>query len=83
MIKKIILISLISIVLVIVLVGCQKTEELQGGMDSDSIETDGITSETIPGISIESEIAGIDSLDNDLNMDDLEGIESELDEINW
>ena len=79
MIKKIILISLI----LIVLVGCQKTEELQGEIGSDSIETEGIDSEAAPEISIESDIAEIDSLDSELSMDDLDGIESDLDEINW
>ena len=39
--------------------------------------------ETTEDISVNSEITEIDSLDEDLNTDDLDSIEDDLDEINW
>lgn len=72
MIKKVILMALI-----LVLVGCQKAEE-------PKTETMPATSETTPEeISIDSDIAEIDSLKENLYMEDLDSIETELDEINW
>jgi len=77
--KKIVLIAL---VLSLFLMGCQKAEEPAEEVTTTP-ETTETPEETTPEISIESEITEIDSLDEDINLDDLEGIESELDEINW
>ena len=66
-IKNIILITLI---LTLLIVGCQKVEEKE------------VEAET-PDISIESDVAEIDSIDEDLGLGELENLEGELDEINW
>jgi len=66
MIKKIILTALI---LNILLVGCQKAEEV-------------IVTEATD-ISVDTEISEVDALDEELNLDELDNLEAELDEINW
>ena len=72
MIKKIVLITLI---LTLVLVGCQTQEEKEAPTPREPIET--------ADISIEADISEIDSLNEDLSLDELENLEQELDEINW
>ena len=71
MIRRIILTMLI---LSILLLGCQKEEEVITQTEEVSVETE---------INIDAEIAEIDSLDADLNLDELDNLEAELDEINW
>jgi len=70
--KKIILITLI-----LILIGCQKAEEPKVEITPEQ------PAEIPSDISIESDISEIDSLDQDLNIEELENIETELDEINW
>lgn len=77
MIRKIILIILI---LTLILVGCQKAEKSKVEPKTTITEP---PAETPSDISIESDISAIDSLDEDLDLGDLENIEAELDEINW
>ncbi len=73
MVKKIILITLI-----LILAGCQKVEEPKVAPKTAPTEAE------IPSdISIESDISAIDSLDEDLDPEELENIEQELDDINW
>lgn len=71
MIKNIILITLI---LSLFLLGCQKKEIPAEEPTVTPAETD---------ISIQSEISEIDSLDEELDLGELENLEAELDEIDW
>ncbi|MBW2974723.1 hypothetical protein KY366_03300 [Candidatus Woesearchaeota archaeon] len=83
MIRKIILITLILTLLLAV--GCQKAERPAEGQETSKTtgETSIAGTEKTSEISIESDVADIGSLNEELNMEDLEGLESELDEIEW
>lgn len=75
MIKKIILAALI---LSLVLMGCQKTP-----VQSEKTESETPTTPTTEESSLDIDVSEIDSLDEDLNLGELENLEAELDEINW
>lgn len=68
---------LITLILTLVLVGCQKVEEVEPEITPTE------PAKTTTDISIEPEIFEINSLDRDLTLEELDNLEAELDEINW
>jgi len=74
MIRKIIIIALI---LSVFLIGCQKVIETPAETSTEP------AAEETTDINIDTEVSGIDTLNEDLNVEELESIESDLDEINW
>lgn len=63
-------IMLIVLVLSVILVGCQKAVK----------ET---PKEAAPSVSIDEDVSAADSLDKDIGTQDLDNIESDLDNISW
>lgn len=77
MFKKIILIGLTILVLCLLLNGCQKkSDELEG--EDDQLQKGGNTTTTM-----DSDVAAIAAMEEELNSTDLENLEGDLENLDW